>query len=126
MWKRHPCQGGITLLAWVKIGTAHLLEFFSENANCRPGVLYKKGLLKQKRTLSIYFLAGSFSVSTEFKYFIDIHETQRKLKHFFLACSFLQRLVEFRLPAFLGFLSRLKRDMHIIVQLVGIKASSCI
>lgn len=39
--------------------------------------------LKQKKTLSIYFLAGSFSVSTEFTYFIDIHEAQRKPKSFF-------------------------------------------
>lgn len=39
--------------------------------------------LKQKKTLAIYFLAGSFSVSTEFTYFIDIHEAHRKPKSFF-------------------------------------------
>lgn len=37
---------------------------------------YTKRTLEAKKNFSIYFLAGSFSVSTEFTYFIDIHETR--------------------------------------------------
>lgn len=51
--------------------------------NLQARSIIQKRTLEAKKNFSIYFLAGSFSVSTEFTYFIDIHETQRKLKRFF-------------------------------------------
>lgn len=76
-------------ISFLRKMTVHVLDSFQhvQIAVTLPisnqTVIQNKGFSKEKRSLFIYFLASSFSISLEFIHFLDVGEAQRIVQSFF-------------------------------------------